>query len=67
MLGALPQDEDPAPGPDDFPPGGPFDLFGFGQDGPGPAAMHPQAGPNLQFAPGGGFRSTALITKTWTV
>lgn len=27
MLGVLPQDEDPAPGNDDFPPGGPFDLF----------------------------------------
>lgn len=35
----LPQDEDPAPGLDDFPPGGPFDLFGFGQNGPRPAAQ----------------------------
>jgi hypothetical protein len=34
LLGGLPQDEDPAPGPDDFPSGGPFDLFGFGKQGP---------------------------------
>lgn len=42
MLGGFPQDEDPILGPDDFPPGGPFDLFGFGQQGPGPAAPGPQ-------------------------
>ena len=49
LLGALPQDEAPAPGPDDFPPGGPFDLFGFGQQGPGPAPPNPNvnAGHNL--------------------
>ena len=39
MLGGLPQDEDPVPGLDDFPLRGPFDLFGFGQNGPGPAAQ----------------------------
>ena len=37
LLGGLPADEDPAPGPDDIPPNCPFDLFGFGQHGPGPA------------------------------
>lgn len=36
LPGGLPQDEDPALGLDDFPPGGPFDLFGFGQNGLGP-------------------------------
>jgi hypothetical protein len=30
--------KDLAPGPGDFPPPGPFDLFGFGQFGPGPFA-----------------------------
>lgn len=50
LLGALPQDEDPAPGPGDFPPGGPFDIFGFGQIGPGPA----QPGPPNQQAGGAG-------------
>ena len=48
LLGGLPQDEDLVPGPDDFPLGSPFDLFGFGQNGPGPAAQanHP-GGPNV--------------------
>lgn len=36
LLGGLPQDEDPAPGPDAFPPGGPYDYFGFGQPGNAP-------------------------------
>jgi hypothetical protein len=49
LLGALPEDEAPAPGPDDFPLGGPFDLFGFGLQGPGPAPPNPNvnAGHNL--------------------
>lgn len=47
LLGGLPQDEDPAPGPADFPPGDPFDLFGFGQNGPGPA-LNPNHQPNHQ-------------------
>ena len=47
LLGGLPQDEDPVPGPDDFPLGSPFDMFGFGQNGPGPAAQpNQQGGPN---------------------
>ena len=48
MLGGLPQDEDPVPGLDDFPLRGPFDLFGFGQNGPGLAAQtNQQGGPNV--------------------
>lgn len=48
LLGGLASDEDPAPGPDDFPPGGPFNLFGFGQNGPGPAFQpQQQNGPNM--------------------
>ena len=55
MLGGLPEDEDPVPGPDDFPSGGPFDLFGFGQNGPGPAAQpNHQGGPNMFHAGLGG-------------
>lgn len=41
LLGRLPLDEVQAPGPDDFPPGGPFDLFGLGQQGPSPVAFPP--------------------------
>lgn len=57
LLGGLPQDEDPAPGPDDFPPGGPFDLFGFGQPGNGrPFHQNHQMGPNPDNGiPGHGF------------
>ena len=52
LLGGLSQDKDAAPRPNDFPPGGPFDLFGFGQNGPGPADLqNQQGGPNL--FPGG--------------
>ena len=48
LLGGLPQDEDPAPGPNVFPPRVPFDLFGFGQNGPRPVAQpNQQGGPNL--------------------
>ena len=36
MLGGQPTDEDPAPGPGDIPQNGPFDFFGFGQNGPAP-------------------------------
>jgi hypothetical protein len=39
LLGGLPADEEPAP--DDIPPGGPYDFFGFGQQGPGPM-FHPR-------------------------
>lgn len=54
LLGGLPQDEAPAPGPDDFPPNGPFDLFGFGQHGNGPVFHHIQHdGPNPPPGPGG--------------
>jgi len=61
MLGAEPQDEDPAPSDGDFPPGGPFDFFGFGQPGNGPgfhqhnmAEQNPPAGANGGL-PGHGF------------
>lgn len=35
LLGGLPADEDLVPEPDDLNPDGPFDFFGFGQQGPG--------------------------------
>jgi hypothetical protein len=53
LLGGLPQDEDPAPGPGAFPPGGPFDHFGFGQIGPGPVIQPGQNNLNAGF--GGGI------------
>jgi len=37
MFGGLPVDEDLALGPNDFSPRGPYDFFGFGQQGPGHA------------------------------
>lgn len=56
LLGGLPQDEDPAPGPDDFPPRGPFDLFGFGQAGPAPFGPS-----NHQGGPGGGILGHGFV------
>jgi hypothetical protein len=54
LLGGLPQDEDPALGPDDFPLGGPFDIFGFRQVGHGPATQpNQQIGPNPPVGFGG--------------
>jgi len=35
LLGGMAADDDPEPGPHNLPPGGPFDFFGFGQQGPG--------------------------------
>jgi hypothetical protein len=58
LLGGLPQDEDQAPGPDDFPPAGPFDLFGFGQFGPepfGPPNQQDDADQPENGIPGHGF------------
>jgi hypothetical protein len=62
LLGGLPHDEDPSLGDNDFPPGGPFDLFGFGQPGNGPAFHqnniegHGNAGGGI---PGHGFVDAA--------
>ena len=36
MLGGQPADEDFALGSSDIPQNGPFDFFGFGQNGPAP-------------------------------
>ena len=65
LLGGLPQDEDLVPGPDDFPLGSPFDLFGFGQNGPGPAAQPNQQGePNVFPASLGGGNMGQNIQPT---
>lgn len=66
----LPSNEDPAPGPDDFPPGGTFDLFGFGQQGLGPALHqnqeNQQIGPQPFFGEIGGQADQALEgTYNW--
>jgi hypothetical protein len=63
LLGGLPQDEDPAPGPGDFPLGGPFDLFGFGQNAPGPAVQpNQQNGLNLGGL-GGGIAGHGFVVQ----
>jgi len=58
LLGGMAADDDPEPGPHNLPPGGPFDFFGFGQQGPGTVNPPPhqngsnppphQNGPNPQ-------------------
>jgi len=46
FLSGLPADEDPATGPDDIPPNGPFAFFGFGQVGPDAPSGQPAAAAN---------------------
>lgn len=66
LLGGLPQDEDPALGNDDFPLGGPFDLFGFGQPANGPGFHQNAMGGAFQDAaaqggiPGHGFENAEM-------